>query len=101
GANDNDVDPRMGSRALLGKVGICSPFNSVRCQLEHPGENERDRQTDDDEQNSKTNDPVRNVEDRQDLRDSLRKCPARDDVGDGNLKKVRPLQLGKEEVIPT
>src|SRR4030095_8117103 len=60
-----------------------------------------DGETDDDEQNNKTNDPVRNVEDWQDLRDSLRKCPARHDVSDRDLVNIAPLQLGQEIVHST
>src|SRR5215831_9273636 len=53
----------------------CDLFNSVRRDLEHPSQHKRDRQTDDDEQNNQTNYPVWNIENRQDLSDSLRKCP--------------------------
>jgi hypothetical protein len=81
----------VGSRARLRNIDICGSFNSVRRQLEHPRQNQCDWQTDDDEQNNKTNDPVRNIEDRQDLRNSLRKCPACDDVSDRDLVNIAPL----------
>src|SRR5207249_4882194 len=77
---------------------ICSfgALNSVRGDLERPGQNKGDRQTDDDEQNNQSNDPVRNIEDRKNLRDSLRERPAGDDVSDRNLVNVAPLQLPEE-----
>src|SRR4029079_19351067 len=71
-------------------------LNSLRRQLEHPGENQRNRQTRDDQNNQHPNRPGWNVEHRKYLGDSLRKCPPSDDVGNGDLVHVAPLQLGEE-----
>ena len=54
----------------------------------------RDRKTKNDKQDNQTNRPVWNIENRKNLRDSLGKRPARDDVGDRDLVNVPPLQLG-------
>src|SRR5439155_12403713 len=71
---------------------------SLRRDFERPGQHKRNWQTDDDQQNDQSNGPVRNVEDRKNLRDSLRKRPTGDDVSDRDLVNVAPLQLGEEVV---
>ena len=73
------------------RVGRCRALNSLRRQLKHPGQNKRNRQPDDNEQDKQADHPVRNIEDRKHLRDSLRKRPTGDDVGDRNLVNVAPL----------
>src|SRR6266481_3015870 len=83
---------------LPNRIGRFSAFNSFRRYLKHPAKNKRNRQTEDDEQNNQTNDPVRNVEDRKDLRDALREGPTRDDVSNADFVNVAPLQLGEEVV---
>ena len=80
------------------RVGCFGALNSLRRQLEHPGQNERDRQTENDEHDNQADRPVRNIEHGKHLRDSLRERPARDDVGDRNLVNIAPLQLGEEVV---
>src|SRR6266481_4549596 len=80
-------------------VGCTSTFDSLRRYLERPAKNKRNRQTEDDEQNNQTNDPVRNVEDRKDLRDALGEGPTRDDVRNADLVNVAPLQLGEEVAL--
>src|SRR5207247_8357564 len=81
---------------LPNRVGCASTFDSFRRYLKHPAKNKRNRQTENDEQDNQSNDPVRNVEDRKNLRDALREGPTRDDIRDRNLVNVAPLQLGKE-----
>src|SRR6266568_2239636 len=81
---------------LPNRVGCASTFDSFRRYLKHPAKNKRNRQTENDEQNNQSNDPVRNVEDRKNLRDALREGPTRDDVRDRDLVNVAPLQLGEE-----
>src|SRR5436305_3869166 len=81
---------------LPNRVGCASAFDSFRRYLKHPAKNKRNRQTENDEQNNQSNDPVRNVEDRKNLRDALREGPTRDDVRDRNLVNIAPLQLGEE-----
>jgi hypothetical protein len=53
-----------------------------------------DRQADDDEHDNQTNYPIRNIEDRQYLRDALRKGPAADDVS--NRDFVRRFSSAKK-----
>src|SRR4051794_21717980 len=83
---------------LPNRIGCASTFDSIRRYLKHPAKNKRNRQTNNDEHNNQTNYPIRNVEDRKDLRDALGERPTRDDVRDSNLVNIAPLQLG-EEVI--
>ena len=77
-------------------ISSLGAFESLRRYLENPRQNQRDRKTDDDEQHEQPNHPDRNIEDRKDLRDSLRKSPARHNVSDGHLVHVAPLQLAEE-----
>ena len=77
-------------------VGRFRALNSLRRDFEHPAQNKRDRQTDNDEQDNQANDPVRNIENWKNLRDSLRERPARDDVGDGDLVNIAPLSSTKK-----
>src|SRR6266446_9564945 len=81
---------------LPNRVGCASTFDSFRRYLKHPAKNKRNRQTDYDEQNNQSDNPVRNVEDRKNLRDALREGPTRDDVSNADLVNVAPLQLGQE-----
>src|SRR6266704_2473327 len=83
---------------LPNRVGCVSTFDSFRRYLKHPAKNKRNRQTDYDEQNNQSNDPVRNVEDRKNLRDAFREGPTRDDVSNADFVNVAPLQLGQEVV---
>src|SRR4029077_15316049 len=75
------------------RVGRCRALNSLRRQLKHPGQNERNRQAHDNEKDNQADRPVRNVEDRKDLRDSLRKSPTRDNVSNRNFVNIASLQL--------
>src|SRR5437588_12916259 len=86
------------SRRRRHRICDFGALNSVRGNLEHPGQNKRDWQTENDEQNNQSNDPVRNVENWKNLRHSLRKRPTRDAVRDRNLVNITPLQLGEETV---
>src|SRR5437762_6312588 len=83
---------------LPNRVGCASTFDSFRRYLKHPAKNKRNRQTNNDEHNNQTNYPIRNVEDRKDLRDALGEGPTRDDVRDSNLVNIAPLQFGEEGV---
>src|SRR5260370_12519244 len=87
-------------RMRFGKIDIFRAFDAFQCYLKRPRDNERDRKTDDDEHDDETNDPIRNIEYRKNLSDALRERPTGDDVGDGDLVNVAPLQLG-EEVLRT
>src|SRR5205085_1116019 len=84
------------SRRRRHRICDFGALNSVRGDLEHPGQNKRDWQTENNEQNNQSNDPVRNVEDWKNLRDSLRERPAGDNVSDRDLVNIAPLQLGEK-----
>src|SRR4029077_8854316 len=64
--------------------------------LKTPRKHKRDRQPDDNEKDNQPDHPVRNIKDWKNLRDSLRKRPAADDVRNRNLINVASLQLGEE-----
>src|SRR5438876_11850712 len=81
---------------LPNRVGCASTFDSFRRYLKHPAKNKRNRQSENDEQNNQSNDPVRNVEDRKNLRDALRERPAGDNVSNRDLVNIAPLQFGEE-----
>ena len=83
---------------MRGKIGIFRPLEAFGRQFKCPGENERDRKTDDNQQNDQANYPIWNIENRKHLRDSLGEGPAGDDVSDRDFLNVAPLQFG-EEVI--
>src|SRR5437588_7207318 len=92
------MNPRIVLLPSRLRHGVCrfGAFNSLRRDLEHPGQNKRDRQTENDEQNNQSNDPVWNVEDWKNLRDSLRERPAGHNVSDRDLVNIAPLQLGEK-----
>ena len=52
-------------------IDIFGALHTFRRDFKSPGEHERDRQTGNDKQNDRANDPVRNIKDRENLRDSL------------------------------
>src|SRR6266480_2885844 len=73
------------------KIDILCAFDSVRRELEYPGQYKRNRQTADNEHNNQPDRPVRNVEDWENLCDALRERPTRDNVGRGDFVNVAPL----------
>src|SRR5439155_26359377 len=84
------------SRRRRHRIGGFGALNSVRGDLEHPGQNTRDWQTENNEQYNQSNDPVWNIENWKNLRDSLRERPTGDDVSDRDFVNIAPLQLGKK-----
>src|SRR5207253_10980748 len=73
-------------------------FDSLRRQLEGPGQDKRDRKTNYNQEYDQADAPTRNFKEGKDLRRYLNQQPADNDVGDGNLVNVAPLQLGEEVV---
>src|SRR5262249_47035570 len=73
-------------------------LDPLRRDFKGPGARERDWKSDDDQDDEQSNEPVRNVEDWKDLRDALRKRPTGDDVSDGDLVNIPPLQLAEKIV---
>ena len=100
GANNDDVNPSPIGQPRRSRhgVGFCRAFDAFGSDLKRPGENERKGKANDNQQNHQPDDPGRNVEDREDLRDSLSQGPAGDDVSDSNFVNVAPFQFGKEVV---
>src|SRR5262245_22253200 len=86
----------MASGMLSRRIRVFGALDSFRRELERPCHEQRDRKSDHDHKHEQTNYPIRDVEDRKDLRDSLRKRPACHDVSDGDLVYIAPLQLAEE-----
>src|SRR3954452_5480055 len=97
-ANHNNINPTvfLWLCSCRHRVSRFRSFNSLRCQLEHPRQHQRHGQSNNDEQHNCANDRAGNLENWKNLRDSLRKCPAADDVGNRYLVDIAPLQFGKE-----
>src|SRR6266851_460258 len=68
------------------KIDIFRSLQSLRRQFKCPCEHDQ------------SDGPIRNVEDRKNLRDALSECPAGDYVGDRNFVNVAALQLDEEIV---
>jgi hypothetical protein len=92
-ADHDDINPGILLFSCCCRHGIrrCSAFNSLWRYFEHPGQNQRDRQADNDEQNKQADQPIRNIEDWKNLRDSLREGPATDNVSNRDFMNVAPL----------
>ena len=68
----------------------------MRRELKHPGQDKRDRQTNDDEQDNRADSPIRNIEHWKNLCDSLRKRQTGDEISHRNFVNVTPLQFAEE-----
>src|SRR6516165_10912116 len=79
-------------------IDILRSLQSFGCYFEEPCASQRNWKSDDNDKNDRSDDPIRNIEDGKDLRDSLRQRPAANDVGNRDLVNIAPLQLGKEVV---
>ena len=77
-------------------IDVFGAFEAFRRYFKSPSAGQGDRKADDNEDNANPNDSVRNVEHWEDLRDSLRECPTSDDVSDGDLVNIPPLQFAKK-----
>ena len=95
--SNHDINPGARFRAPFERtIDIFRSFDSLRCDLKCPGQNDRDGKPDDNQQNDQANYPIWNIENRKHLRDSLRKSPTGDDVGDRDFVNIAPLQFGEE-----
>src|ERR1700730_8387401 len=77
-------------------VHIRRPYNPVSSVIETPRQHQCDWETEHDEQHDDAHNPVRDVEHRKDLCDTLRQGPASDDVGNRNAVNLPPLQFSEE-----
>ena len=78
------------------RIRIFGPLDSLRRELECPCNNQRDRKTERGQKNNKPNHPVRNFQERKNLRCDLNQKPADDGIRDRHLVHVAPLQLAEE-----
>src|SRR6266487_1640741 len=86
----------MSGPPLRDKIGIFRALDSFRRELKRPGENERKWKTNHDEKHNQTDNPIWNVEDWKNLRDTLSESPTGNCIRDGDFVNVAPLQLGKK-----
>src|SRR5947207_13462245 len=71
-------------------------LQSFRRELESPGDHERDRESDRDQQYHQPHNPIWNLQERKNLRRDLDQKPADNRISHSNLVNVAPLQLGEE-----
>src|SRR5437764_8387420 len=81
---------------LLCRISIFGAFDSLGRKLERPCDNQRERKTDDEKENHKAHDPIRDFEKRKNLAGDLHQQPGDDRVRDSDLVHVTPLQLAEE-----
>src|SRR6266487_2411046 len=79
------------------KIDIFCAFDSFRREFKRPGDYERDRKSDNEQQHHKTHGPIRNFEERKNLTRYLHQQPGDDRVGDRNfvnqLARIAPKVL--------
>src|SRR5438270_11356802 len=83
-------------RGRLVKIDIFSPLDSFRRDLEGPGKKERNRETENYEQNDEADCPVGNLKKRKDLGRDLNEQPGHDRVGNRDLVDVASFKLSEE-----
>src|SRR5215510_13317076 len=90
-ASDNNIEPSSTTRTLSCCISHFGALDPLRCRFKTPRDHQRDRKSEHDEKHEQTNDPIRDIEDRKDLRNSLSKRPPANRVGDCHFvnKKLR------------
>src|SRR5437016_13512010 len=73
-------------------------LNSFGRDLERPGKHQRNRESNNNDEDDNLHHPLRRIESRKKNRRSLNEEPRHNRVGDGYFVNVAPLQLGKEVV---
>ena len=72
------------------------PFDPFRCQLEGPGENHCDWETQEEDEHDEPDGPAGNLEKGKDLSRDLDQEPGDDGISDRDLINIAPLQFGQE-----
>src|SRR5213596_30333 len=80
---------------MLG-VGCFGALQALRRELERPRNYQGDRKANDDHQHNKSDDPVRNLKKRENLRRDLDKQPSNNPVSNRDLVNIAPLQFSEE-----
>ena len=86
-----DAAGQVGSVVVI----ICS-LQSFEAPIEGPGENQRDRKSEHKKYDHNPGNPIRDFQDRKDLRRDLDDEPAHHCVSDGSAIDLAPLQFGEE-----
>src|ERR1019366_3044228 len=83
-------------RGRFVRLDLRFALDSLGGDLERPGKNQRDWETGDQEQDDKAHSPIRNLEERKNLRRNLNQHPRCDCISDRDFVNVAPLEFGKE-----
>src|SRR5205809_1656885 len=94
--NEGRELPRAPMRDVLGRRNVLGALYPLRCHFKSPGNDESDRKTEDDYENDKPDRPIRNLEERKNLRGDLDQEPGDNRVSNCNPVDVAPLQLGEK-----
>ena len=70
--------------------------NPIRGQLKRPRQNDRGRESEQDEHNDEARRPAWDFEEREGRRGDLDEKPANQRVGDRDLVNIAPLELGEK-----
>src|SRR6266487_3909578 len=83
-------------RNRFANINIFRSFQPFRRQLKGPRYDERDRKTNHDQHYHQPDCPIRNLEERENLRRYLHQQPCDDCIGDRNFVNIASLQLSEE-----
>src|SRR5438105_698581 len=78
------------------KIDIFRAFDSFWRELEGPGDDERNWESNHNQRNDQAHHPVRYFQERKDLGCDLNEDPRHNRIGDRNLINIAPLQLREE-----
>src|SRR5437870_8994133 len=94
---DDNINPRPTSRRFFRQfVRKLGSLQSFRRELKCPRNYQRDRKSEDKEQNDEPHCPVGNLEEGKNLARDLHEQPRNHPIGDRNFVNVAPLQLGEK-----
>src|SRR5437867_150906 len=84
------------ARDRLIKIDLLRALDSFRRDLECPGQNQRNRESDHEQQHHQSHRPIWNLKKWEDLRRDLNQQPRHNRIRDRDLVNIAALQLGKE-----
>ncbi len=97
--NQDNINPGDAARSLSRCIGSFCAFNAFGRHFKCPRNNQRDRKADDEEENYKAHNPIRNLEKWKNLAGNLHQQPGNDAVRNRNLVNIAPLQFGKKVAL--
>ncbi len=94
--NQDNINPGDAARLLSRSIGSFCALDAFGRHFKCPCDKQRNRKTDDEEENYEAHYPVGDFEKWENLAGNLHQQPCDNCVGDRNLVDVAPLQFGKE-----